>query len=312
MRVGKKQPNGSQSFFATKLEELAHDKRNIDIYEAIRAWCTVIPSISDNADSRITSVILESVGQWQKSKNENEILRCISGFLDIRHFLGGAIRHANEYILERLKRTKEEYNYDYYEDEKMYKVKIVLLVAFALTGAALLLYLLNQGQNKGQKQTSEQDQQGNAPLADQSQSGSGIAIDKGKYVLILVIDASKQAVLQSLRESKKIVPSECQSLYEATKALLIVKKSDFDKNDELSDWFSEDRAVQENESSEYDVYLVKIELSQDVAGFGKNANSAARYDAFRALSQVPAKLGQEIKISPRLPSAAYKNIGVYQ
>ncbi|MBD2415750.1 hypothetical protein FACHB389_25970 [Nostoc calcicola FACHB-389] len=311
-------------FFTQNLDELARHRKNLDIYEAIRAWCLVIPFTSN--EKEVTQEIIGYVEQWideaKKRNKKNGLIWIINRFLVIEKNIMIKVDISVKELVERLdivkgngksylqqsERYQDEKTVYYYQKEYMMEVKIVLLVAFALAGAGLLLYLLKQGQNDRPKQKSELDQNENLPSTPAEDNSAAV---QGKHILILVIDARKETVLQSLRENKKIVQGESQALYDATKALLTVKKSHFDQSTELTElkkWFSKDRAVPEAESSEYDIYLVKIELSQDVPGFGINVNAVERYNAFRNL---PELVSGEVEISPRLPSAAYKNIGVY-
>lgn len=124
-----------------------------------------------------------------------------------------------------------------------------------------------------------------------------------RWVLVLVINAGRDGVIDALR-SGGVAALEGDQLYQATQALWLGPEAEFRRSN-LSEWFSEARAVAE--PSEYDVHLVRVELSSDDPGLHRNANQMDRLDAFRRFQS----MGFKATVSPRLPSDAYGTTDVY-
>jgi len=124
-----------------------------------------------------------------------------------------------------------------------------------------------------------------------------------RWVLVLVINAGRESVVDALR-SGGMAALEGDLLYQATQALWLGSEAEFQRSN-LSKWFNETRAVRE--PSEYDVYLICVELSSDDAGLHRNVNQMDRLDAFRRFQS----MGFKTTVSPRLPSDAYGTTNVY-
>jgi hypothetical protein len=124
-----------------------------------------------------------------------------------------------------------------------------------------------------------------------------------RWILVLVINAGRESVIGALR-SGGVAAVKGDQLYQATQALWLGPESEFRRSN-LSDWFSEARAVPE--PSEYDVHLVRVELSSDDPGLHRNANQMDRLDVFRRFQSI----GCKATVSPRLPSEAYGTTDVY-
>ncbi|MFO0695416.1 MAG: hypothetical protein U0230_17770 [Polyangiales bacterium] len=127
--------------------------------------------------------------------------------------------------------------------------------------------------------------------------------EPSQRVLVLVINASRDGVIHALR-SGGLAALEGDLLYQATQALWLGSEAEY-RNSNMSDWFSNDRAV--SEPSEYDVHLVRVELPSDDPGLHRNANQMDRLDAFRRFQSASLKA----TVSPRLPSEAYGTTEVY-
>jgi hypothetical protein len=121
-----------------------------------------------------------------------------------------------------------------------------------------------------------------------------------RWVLVLVINAGKERVIEALR-SGGVAALHGDQLYQATLALWVGPETEFLRS-KLAEWFTEACAV--SEPSEYDVHLVRVEVSSDDPGLHRNANQMDRLDAFRRFQSrgVPSTL------SPRLPADAYTTI----
>jgi hypothetical protein len=121
--------------------------------------------------------------------------------------------------------------------------------------------------------------------------------------LVLVVSHAQAGFLESLQAKGSIDFKDGESLYEITKYLWVGTEDKYSKiKANISDY-----SVAKGAESEYDIYLVSIELNQADEGFNSNVNQLDRYDAFRKL----ADLSVNLTISPRLQMEAYGNIGVY-
>jgi hypothetical protein len=123
-----------------------------------------------------------------------------------------------------------------------------------------------------------------------------------RQVLVLVINSLKEDFIQSLKNQVRIEPNDCDRLYRDTQFLWLGDKGRLPKK--LKDY--DDFVVDLQQKSEYDVYLVSIELEQDHPGFRREANQMDRINAFRTLTDSRIK-----SISPRLKVEVYENTGVY-
>ena len=123
------------------------------------------------------------------------------------------------------------------------------------------------------------------------------------WVLILVINADKERAVIDMLQKKQWPDGD--DLYQATQALWSAPERDLSEaHPELNDWLCDisGLSVKEHQESEYDVYLIRIDLDQKIRGFDQGVNPIDRLDAFR---QIVGK-GTIARLSPRLPSDAYK------
>jgi hypothetical protein len=124
-------------------------------------------------------------------------------------------------------------------------------------------------------------------------------------ILVLVINAQQEEILNSLSSNLKVTADDCENLYRATKYLWMGTQAEFSQS-ELKEWFDSPCEVQESEQSEYDVKLVQIDLEKSHPGFEQQAIN--RLPAFRELPDN----SRFLKISPRLSSKAYENPQLYR
>lgn len=120
-------------------------------------------------------------------------------------------------------------------------------------------------------------------------------------ILILVINSLKQDIIQSLKKYEIIESGNCENLYLATQCLWLGSQDNLSQNFRYYEQFK----VKSQEESEYDVYLVQIELENDDNGFKPDADQLKRISAFRKLT------GLSVKVSDRLRVEVYENTGVY-
>jgi hypothetical protein len=126
-----------------------------------------------------------------------------------------------------------------------------------------------------------------------------------KQYLVLVVSASQADLLESLQTKGRIDFSDGEALYEITKYLWLGSETDLNQRRASINQYS----VSKGEESEYDIYLVYIELNQADERFKSNVDQVDRYDAFRNLAD--ADLEVKFEISPRLQMEAYGNFDVY-
>jgi len=124
-----------------------------------------------------------------------------------------------------------------------------------------------------------------------------------KQYLVLVVSALQADLLESLQTKRRIDFSEGEALYEITKYLWLGSETDLNQRRASINQYP----VSKGEESEYDIYLVYIELNQADERFKSNVDQLDRYDAFRNL----ADLEVNFELSPRLQMEAYGNLDVY-
>lgn len=135
-----------------------------------------------------------------------------------------------------------------------------------------------------------------------------VYLKKRNAILVLVINVSKENIIQLLRTKGQVESDNCEELYGATQFLWMSSESDFSKH--FKSWFEKKELPQEQQS-EYDVYLVKIPLKHKIPGFeSSNANQLDRLDAFRQLPENSRE--GELVVSHRLPNEAYANNNLYR
>jgi len=184
----------------------------------------------------------------------------------------------------------------------------IVLIAFAITAIGYFIYILNQQKQQTTRREEPTQYNPNLPVHSISTVETPpiptppVPIIT-KQFLVLVVSALQADFLESLKAKGRIDSKDGESLYEITKYLWLGSESEFYKiKANLSQY-----SVSKGQESEYDIYLVYLELKQVDEGFTPTVNQLDRYDAFRKL----ADLSVNLTISPRLQMEAYGNIGVY-
>ena len=127
------------------------------------------------------------------------------------------------------------------------------------------------------------------------------------YTLVLAIRATKIDILNDLQKVDYVSAENADKLYQLAKFLWLGSKQEFTSN--FSDlFFPRYLGIDTGEESEYDIYLLRIQIREYDQGFAKNAKSNRRFDAFQRLSEI----GKLADISGRLPAIACENKGFYQ
>lgn len=172
----------------------------------------------------------------------------------------------------------------------------ISLIAFIAVSTSYMIWRLEQGieEQRKQEEFNSQNQDLQPPLTT-SQQSKNISIPK-KYSLILAIPASKEAILSALynaainqKDYAAINRKDYEELYKVTQSLGVFETNQVQLRDQTNEF-------QVSEASEYDMYLVQVDLTQFDPRFGPNQDQMDRYDAFRNLPNLVA----DIKISSRL------------
>ncbi|WP_052312614.1 hypothetical protein [Geminocystis herdmanii] len=123
--------------------------------------------------------------------------------------------------------------------------------------------------------------------------------------LILIVNALKKDCLDKIKnQDNRILPEDTEKLYRATSFLWMGIESEL--NEQFKNY--SDYIAETDQESEYDIYIVEINLPEVKEGLKKDVDKLSRIDAFRELSDLP---DLEIKISPRLKVSVYENTNVY-
>lgn len=188
----------------------------------------------------------------------------------------------------------------------MSSVKIIVLIAFVVTAVGYFFYKLNQLKKQQISRREELIQYNSNPpsFTVQAPTEKEPPVQRiTKHFLVLVISASQADFLGLLKEKKHIDLSDGEALYEITRYLWLGSENEYSQKIANVNQYS----VSQGEESEYNVYLVSIELKQADEGFKPNINQLDRYDAFRKL----ADLAVDVKVSDRLRIESYEKIEVY-
>ena len=168
----------------------------------------------------------------------------------------------------------------------------VVLIAFFLVAVGYALFRIS-------RRDSEQGEQ-NSQIPGRRMPSK----QKERWILVLVINADKTTVLQTIQNEGKLTPDLQSSLYRATQALWLGSETEF-QTLSFPKWFSSDSQV--DEYSEYDVHLAKVTLGENDSRFGPSVNQMDRMDAFEQL----VKRGVQVELSPRVSSEAYALDEIY-
>lgn len=266
---------------------------------AIRIWCKELQMSPD-----ITSYILRGYSQheindltdyiykeWEPKHKER------STFLGKQeyHELSNLYSIVNKTIINKVMMRNETMGSE--------KMKFIVLIAFGISAIGYFIYILNQPKRQQAARREEPRQYNpNFPIQTPPIASNPVQTRTNQF-LTLVVFASKADVLESLKAKKSISYKDADSLYEITTYLWLGSESEFSQRTANINLYS----VSKGQESEYDIYLVYMELKQADEGFNSSVTQLDRIDAFRKL----AYLASNLTISPRLKMEAYENFEVY-
>ena len=182
------------------------------------------------------------------------------------------------------------------------EIKIIVILAFISVSTSYMAYKLKEDQQKieDQKRRDSSNSQDQSLQASSMipQTSANIIAPK-RYSLVLAIPASKEAILSSLYNAV-INQKDYEELYKATQSLGVFETNQVQLRDQTNQF-------QVSEASEYDMYLVQVDLTQLDPRFGPDQDQMDRYDAFRNLPNLVA----DIKISSRLTMDVCTSFNLY-
>ncbi len=294
------------SKFSNAVDRLVQDEKNQDINVAIRSWCHEIgygdsyQQIKKELDSwlkdqwvvdnisNIYSQLLRSTIEYGKNTHMPVVPFPFGDFV-----VNPILQGAKDGIQSIVKDTKDRI-------EKM-DIKLIVIIAFVLMSIGIVLWILKseKEEKSNKKREIKPSPSGKLPQAYQE-----------KTILLLVLDAegSKEIIPKLYCEGK--ITSKMVPILSSTSIIMALwqgTQEEFTKK-ELNKSFD---CSPNSEVSEYDVYVVEIELAKREIEFERNANAMSRYNAFKRLANKPDSY-KIIKVSQRLPKEAYDNPHLYR
>lgn len=256
---------------------------------AIDAWCDLLlldnqQSIRDSIKRKVGEHHVNALIQFHWNEWEKNNCMWISKY-----------REVHSRLLERLLNRQGS------------NVKFIVLIAFVIVAVGFVIYLLNQEKQQPQQRRDRKDDSPSPPTPPSTLTSPRPPVATvTRECLILVIDAAYMDIVESIRDKGRIDPEDCPRLYEATKYLTVKPPESIVT--QFSQVISQDTVSPGEGLSEYDVYLVKIELRQPDAGFGGNVdNQLDRQDAFNRLHE----LADNVQVSQRLTMQAAEIFDAY-
>jgi hypothetical protein len=271
----------------------------------------VADQINRDYPGRQHAHLFVAINIWCKkldlNKNETDYINNISR--------GDEVTELGDYLDEEwkfnfLSRRSKLYDLEVWNviKRKDENIKFIVLIAFAITAICYFIYKLDKPKQKQTNPIKETITSSNNPsFTVQNSSDKTLPQPPTsiitKQFLVLVVSHEQAGFLELLQAKEPIDFKDGESLYEITKYLWVGSETEYSKiKANISDY-----SVAKGAESEYDIYLVSIELNQADKGFNSNVDKLDRYDAFHKL----ADFAVNVTVSPRLQMEAYGNIGVY-
>jgi hypothetical protein len=267
----------------TQILRCARDQRLFR--SSVQAWCDVLDWPTEVADLALSLDRLHEVHLGRVAARIDAEVRDRKKSSSRAARIADRAKLAGAFVSDGLRAEDA----DYMDATKGAMLKMdtrdYLLIALAVAAGGYVAYRLTSKPSRQELRTA-------SPV-----------VEPARKVLVLVINAGRESVIDALRTGGGSALQRDQ-LYQATQALWLGSAAEFERSD-LAQWFGTERAV--TEPSEYDVHLIRLDIAADDAGLHHNANQMDRLDAFRRLQVT----GFKATVSLRLPSDAYGTTDVY-
>lgn len=267
----------------TQIWRRARDQRLFR--SSVQAWCDVLDWPAEVADLALSLDRSHAAHLGRVAARVDAEVRDRKKSSSRAARLADRAKQAGAFVSDGLRAEDDDYMDA--TDGAMLKMdtRDYLLIALAVAAGGYVVYRLTRKPSR------------QAPLT------ASPVVEPARKVLVLVINAGRESVIDALRAGGGSALQGDQ-LYQATQALWLGSAAEFERSG-LAQWFGTERAV--TEPSEYDVHLIRLDIAADDAGLHRNANQMDRLDAFRRFQAT----GFKATVSPRLPSDAYGTTDVY-
>lgn len=276
--------------FVNSWNTLHKKQDNSSLKKAVRYWC-----IELKLDETESITVEENIHEWIQNLSIIKFVLNVAKQFEFlsphKAFWSG----ENPYIGDLTPEEFSQYIGNKQEAmERQNNVDAVLLIAFVLVSVGFVINYLDKNSQQGE-------QGWNSSSANKYPGASS----NQRNVLVLVINADRDDLINSLDEKNRIKEADWEELYNATQFLWIGTASEF-SNSDICNYFSISNTVN-LDTSEYDVRFIRINLSKPDPGFQPDVLQIDRRDAFQRLPGI----SRGISISPRLSSEAYSAKGFY-
>lgn len=276
--------------------DLAQDQRNLKLENAIHAWIIRLDLPSDI--SKHINQFINNIWKWlylcrpDFNKMISIFLDELSFFIKIGKNLTTLVSPESDYI--------KAINSGLVSIRRRNQVKLVLLIAFVLSGVGIMLFFLDQ---RSKSLAAKPLMHPSYALPTQTVNAQA----RENFSLILLINSDEQEVIKSLVDRKSLTEEISDDVCYASRYLWQGAEQD-SLFSEIMTSFEGEGGNKDHEESEYDVYLVHISLPELMEGLERNKTLPERLDAFRQLAEKkPA-----VRCSPRLSSDEYSAEGFYR
>lgn len=286
--------------FNNTIERLSRKSGVLSLDDAIKVWCK-------EADISYEKEIKPDLDAFLQDHSViQDVSKMYKKLLEVtNHKLPRPINIVGEFFIDDLSgKLKSIIQTTQKEIHKMGDIKLVLIVALVLTGIA---FIRSRTKSKpgSQQRTLRQDSLSGTPRSFSTPRSTSDFSAK-KNILFLVLKNYKvKDVIGKLKQGD-ITDGIIDEVFSipAIEALWQGTEDEFPQT--LEQCFSKPEA---SNQSEYDVYLVKIELDKPYEEFKKGSSSMSRYKAFR---QLIGTSSQKITVSKRISGTDYDTSVLYR
>jgi hypothetical protein len=287
--------------FNSTIERLSRNSKVLSLDDAIKVWCKEADIPYEEIKPDLDAFLQDNSVIQDVSKMYKKLLEVTN------HKLPRPINIVGEFFLDDLSRKlKSIIQTTQKEIHEMEDIKLFLLVAFVLTGIG---FMLSKSKSISLSRTAQKRENtfGTRSYSSTPQPISDHQVAK-KNILFLVLKTYKvKNVIGKLKQSgiTNDIIDEVFSI-PAIESLWQGTEDEF-RQTRLEQYFAQPEALNQ---SEYDVYLVKIELdNKSYEEFKEGSSSMSRYKAFR---QLIGTSSQKITVSKRISGTDYDTSVLYR